>query len=184
MLTLATMAENKPATLKETLMRFAPAAAALSLMVAVTASVGNAQDRAPDPRAVALVTEGQAQLAAGEIQGAIDSFEAALVIDPSYSDVYVNLAAAARAEGLQGSAIRYYRIARERDPGNLAAIAGEGEALVEKGALNAARANLAVLESTCGSTCTETLQLAAAIDRGPPVMTAEVVQPTDDISQN
>ena len=41
------------ASLKEFAMRFAPAAAALSLLVAVTASVGMAGDRAPDPRSAA-----------------------------------------------------------------------------------------------------------------------------------
>ena len=184
MLTLPQMADTKPATFKETFMRFAPAAAALSLLVAVSASVGHAGSYDPDPRARALVAEGQAQLAQGDTQGAIDSFEAALALDPAYTEVYVQLAEAARADGLQGKAIRYYREAQERDPENFAAISGEGEALVEKGALSAARENLAELQSLCGDSCEETMQLAAAIDRGPPVMTAEVVQPTDEVSQN
>lgn len=165
-------------------MRYAPFAVALSLFVAVTASVGNASDRAPDPRAAALVAEGQAQLGRGDTQGAIDSFEAALVIDPGFTDVYLSLADAARAEGLQGKAIHYYRQVRLRDPQNLAAIAGEGEALVEKGALSAARENLATLSSLCGETCVQTVQLAAAIQAGPPVMTAEAVTPADGVTQN
>ena len=45
------------------------------------------------------------------------------------------VAEAARADSLQGKAIRYYREALTREPRNLAAIAGEGEALVEKGAI-------------------------------------------------
>ena len=165
-------------------MRFAPAAAALSLVALMTASLGSAQDYQPSARAQALVSEGQAELAAGDTQGAIDAFEAALVVDPGYTDVYLNLAAASRAEGLQGKAIHYYREARERDPDNLLAIAGEGEALVEKGALTAARENLSELQSRCGDTCTETLQLAAAIDRGPPVMTAEAITIEEDVTQN
>jgi len=169
---------------KEYLMRFGPAAAALSLMVAVTASVGHASVSPPDPRAEALVAEGQAQLAAGETQAAIDSFEAALAVDPGYTDVYLALAEAARADGLQGKAIRYYREAREREPENLAAISGEGEALVEKGALSAARENLQILQSMCGDGCTETMQLAAVIEQGPPVLTAEVVSPDEDVTQN
>ncbi|WP_340587897.1 tetratricopeptide repeat protein [Erythrobacter alti] len=165
-------------------MRFGPAAAALSLLVAVSASVGHASVTPPDPRAEALMAEGQAQLAAGETQAAIDAFEAALVVDPGYNAVYIALAEAARADGLQGKAIRYYREARERDPQNLAAISGEGEALVEKGALSAARENLAILQSMCGDSCAETVELAAAIQAGPPVMTAEVVSPEDDVTQN
>ncbi|WP_156167434.1 tetratricopeptide repeat protein [Aurantiacibacter marinus] len=165
-------------------MRFGPAAAALSLLFAVNASVGYASVSPPDPRAEALVAEGRAQLTAGDTQAAIDSFEAALALDPAYTDVYLSLAEAARADGLQGKAIRYYREARGREPENLAAIAGEGEALVEMGALSAARENLAVLQSMCGDGCAETIELAAAIAQGPPVMTAVVVSPADEVTQN
>lgn len=165
-------------------MRFGPAAAALSLFVAVSASVGHASNHAPDPQAEALVAEGRAQLAEGDTQGAIDAFEAALTVDPGYTQIYLELAEVARVEGLQGKAIRYYREARERDPQNLAAISGEGEALVEKGALSAARENLEVLESMCGTGCAETLQLAAAINQGPSVMTAEMVSPAEEVTQN
>ncbi|APE28548.1 tetratricopeptide repeat protein [Aurantiacibacter gangjinensis] len=165
-------------------MRYAPAAAALSLVFAVQASIGLAQDERADPRAQALVAEGRAQLEAGQTQEAITSFEAALAVSPGYTQVYLDLADVARAEGLQGRAIHFYREAQERDPMNLAAISGEGEALVEKGALTAARENLSRLQDLCGDTCTETIQLAAAIDRGPPVMTAEAVQPDDEVTQN
>lgn len=165
-------------------MRFAPAAAALSLLFAATASVSHASWYDPDPVAQALVAEGQALLAEGDTQGAIDMFETALAVDPGYTDIYLRLAEAARAEGLQGKAIGYYREARARDPQNLAAIAGEGEAMVEKGALQAAEANLAVLQSMCGDTCPEAARLAAVIEAGPPVLRAEVVDPTDGVTQN
>ena len=167
-------------------MRFAPPAAALALLFAISASVGMGQTaiREPDPRAMAMVAEGRASLAAGDTQGAIDYFEAALVLDPAMTVIYLDLAAAARAEGLQGKAIHFYREAREREPDNLAAISGEGEALVEKGALTAARENLTELESRCGEGCTETRQLAAAIAAGPPVMTAEAITPDPALSQN
>jgi tetratricopeptide (TPR) repeat protein len=171
-------------SLKETMMRFAPPAAALSLVLAVSASITQAEIRTPDPLAVAMAEEGRAQLAMGDTQGAIDYFEAALVLDPAMTVIYLDLAAAARAEGLQGKAIHFYREAREREPDNLAAISGEGEALVEKGALTAARENLTELESRCGEGCTETRQLAAAIAAGPPVMTAEAITPDPALSQN
>ncbi len=154
-------------------MRFAPPAAALALAFAISASVGTAREIAPDPLAASLLAEGRAALSGGDTQGAIDAFEAALVVDPAYSAIYLDLAQAARAEGLQGKAIKYYREAQERDPDNFAAISGEGEALVEKGALARARQNLVELEERCGETCVETMELAAMIERGPPVMTAE-----------
>ena len=165
-------------------MRFAPPAAALALLATISASAGYAGERHPAPRAVALAMEGRAILATGDTQAAIDAFEAALVIDPGFTAIYIDLAQAARADGLQGKAIHYYREARKRDPDNLAAISGEGEALVEKGALTAARENLAELASLCGNECSETIQLAEAIAAGPPVMTAEAVSPESALSQN
>jgi hypothetical protein len=47
-----------------------------------------------------------------------------------------------------------------------------------------ARRNLAKLESLCGASCMETQELAAAIQSGPPVMTAEVVAPVQMVTQN
>lgn len=149
-------------------MRFAPAAAALSLAFAVTASVTSAGERAPDPRAAVLIAQGQAALDAGESQAAVDAFEAALAVDPGYTPIFVELGKAARQVGLQGKAIRYYREALERDPGNFAAMSGEGAALVEKGALEKAKRNLVKLQSLCGDSCPETLALQSTIARGVP----------------
>ena len=166
-------------------MRFAPAAAALSLALAVTASVGYGAARDPDPRAGVLIAEGRAALANGDTQGAIDAFEAALAVDPGHTAIFLDLAQVARSEELQGKAIRYYREALDRDPGNLAAIAGEGAALAEKGAIEKARANLAKLQSMCGAGCAETRELASAIAAGPHerVQTAEVVLPESKVTQ-
>lgn len=168
-------------------MRFAAPALALSLAVAVTASVGMTAERQPDPRAADLVAQGKGELAAGKVQAAIDSFEAALAVDPGYTAVYLQLGEAARHEGLQGQAIHYYRLALERDPKNLAAISGEGQALLEKGAVEKAKRNLAQLQSLCGGTCSETQKLAAAIQAGPPrqpVLTAEAVSADPVVTQN
>lgn len=156
-------------------MRFAAPAAALSLCLAITASISYAgAGAAPDPRAAALIAQGQQALAAGQTEAAIDAFEAALAVDPSYTPILVNLAEASRQQGLQGKAIRYYREALERDPGNFAAIAGEGSALVEKGALEKAKRNLATLQSLCGDQCPETVALQSSIARGvPPRLAAE-----------
>jgi tetratricopeptide (TPR) repeat protein len=154
--------------LKELLMRFAPAAAALSLCLAMSASVLNAgAGAAPDPRAAALIAQGQRALAAGETQAAIDAFEAALAVDPAHTPIFIDLAAAARQQGLQGKAIGYYREALAREPGNFAAISGEGAALVEKGAVEKAKRNLARLQSLCGDRCPETMALQSTIARGP-----------------
>lgn len=167
-------------------MRYTPAAVALSLLAAVTASVSYGATRQPDPRAAQLVAEGRSELASGQVQAAVDSFEAALVIDPAHTAVYLDLAEAARLQGMQGKAIHYYREALEREPNNLAAISGEGAALMEKGAVEKARRNLAQLESMCGDNCTETRELAAVIARGPQpkVLTAEAITPSTAVTKN
>ncbi|MDJ0641654.1 MAG: tetratricopeptide repeat protein [Erythrobacter sp.] len=163
-------------------MRFAPAAAALSLFLAATASVTGAEERAPDPRAETLIAQGQASLKAGDTQAAIDAFEAALAVDPGYTPIFLELAEAARQDGLQGKAIRYYREALNRDPGNFAAISGEGAALVEKGALEKAKRNLARLQSLCGSNCPETVALQTTIAAGPPARLAAETDPATPAS--
>lgn len=147
-------------------MRFAPAAAALSLVLALSASVLHADERKPEPRAAQLIAEGEAALKADDAQAAIDAFEAALAVDPAHTPIFLKLAEAARIDGLQGKAIRYYREALERDPDNFAAISGEGVALVEKGALEKAKRNLTKLESLCGSSCPETENLKLSIASG------------------
>lgn len=161
-------------------MRYAPAAAALSLALALSASVGFAGARAPAPGAASLIVQGEGLLRAGDTQGAVDAFEAALAVDPGHTPILIRLAEAARASDLQGKAIRYYREALEREPQNLDALAGEGAALAEKGALAKAKEKLAQVEAACGSgSCAPAQSLNAAIARGPifRVQTAEVVLP-------
>ncbi|KEO87363.1 hypothetical protein EH30_06940 [Erythrobacter sp. JL475] len=169
---MANAYQSRLSASKELFMRFAPVAAALSLFLATTASVTSAGEREAEPRAAMLIAEGRAALEAGDVQAAIDSFEAALAVDPGYTPIFLDLAEAARRDGLQGKAIRYYREALARDPGNFAAISGEGEALVEKGAIEKAQRNLSRLESLCGESCPETVALKATIAAGPPARLA------------
>lgn len=167
-------------------MRYAPAAAALSLALALSASTGFAAPRAPAPRAATLIAEGNAALRADDAQGAVDAFEAAFAVDPGYTPILLRLAEAARAGDLQGKAIRYYREALAREPKNIDALAGEGAALAEKGALAKAKERLALVEKRCGNNpCVAAQTLSAAIARGPTVriQTAEAVLPDANPAQ-
>lgn len=167
-------------TLREILMRFTPATLALSLALALTSSVAWTAAPLPlEPRAAALVGEGQAALAAGKVEAAIDAFEAALAVQPGSARITLELAEATRIQGLQGKALRYYRAALESEPRNFAAIAGEGLALVDKGAVEKARRNLARLQTVCGADCPETKRLAAALAAGP--ATAANAAPTERV---
>lgn len=168
-------------------MRFMPAALALSLLAAVTGSGALSAPPSPlAPRAEALVRQGQAELTAGNTDGAFDAFEAALAIQPGSPQIYILLAEASRRSGMQGKALRFYREALASDPQNLAAISGEGAALVEKGAVDRARRNLTRLQGLCGDNCEATRQLSAAISKGPSqrIVTAEALTPEPVVSDN
>ena len=172
---------------REPLMRFMPAALALSLFAAVTASGALSAPPSPlSPRAQELVRQGQAELTAGNSDGAFDAFEAALAVQPGSPQIYILLAEASRRNGMQGKALRYYREALANDPQNLAAISGEGAALVEKGAVDRARRTLTRLKALCGEGCEPPGQLSAAIARGPApgVITAEAVTSEPVVSDN
>lgn len=168
-------------------MRYAPAAIALSLLVAVTASVGRAGDVAPaDPRVDALLSAGRAQLDAGNSESAVGVFESALALDPGHIGTYLALGDAERAMGMPGKAIHYYREALSRDPNNLAAISGEGSAFADTGAVDRARGNLARLEGLCGTSCGAAKSLSAVIARGPlpRVVSADSVKPEPKVESN
>jgi tetratricopeptide (TPR) repeat protein len=175
------------ASAKDLLMRYTPAALALSLLVAVTASASFSSTPQPlDPRAAALLNQGRAELAAGRVNDAVDDYESALTVQPGSIAVLLNLAEATRRQGMQGKALHYYREALQTEPSNLLALSGEGAAFAEKGAIEKARRNLAQLQGLCGSDCEATRQLAEAIAKGPAqrVVSAEAIKPAPVVSQN
>ncbi len=152
-------------TLTLRVLRWAPAVAALTLTLAITASVGSLSTAPPDPRALAMVELGRDAMSEGDANAAIDAFEAALALDPGYAEAFVALADATRTQGLPGKSIDYYRRVLERDPSNHAALAGHGQALVAQGAIAQAERNLALLRSRCGRNCAETEALRLAIQQ-------------------
>lgn len=151
-------------------MRFSPLAIAVSLAFATVSSsvYGQQADDEIDPRSVALVSEGRAALAAGDAERALGLVESALAVDPRNRDGYIALAEVAHARDLPGQAIRYYREALSMEPNDLAALRGQGEVLVERGAVERARDNLARIEAICETTCPPATSLAATIAAGPP----------------
>lgn len=151
-------------------MRFYPVALALSLALAASASsvIGQRPDDQINPKSSALVARAAAARAAGNLPQASDLLETALAVDPRNRAAFVALAGVAQAQGLQGKAIRLYGDALLLDPNDTAALAGQGEAMVQKGAVERAKVNLAKLETLCKAPCTATARLSAAIAKGPP----------------
>jgi len=85
---------------RELLMRYYPAALALSLLVGLSASASWSAPATPlDPRAAALQAQGRASLSAGNIDAATDAFEAALAVQPGQVTLVLDLAEAARRQG-------------------------------------------------------------------------------------
>lgn len=167
--------------LVETLMRLTPPAIALAALLATVSSVSHGERTLTgiDARSVALVAQGNAAAAAGHYEAANDALETALAVDPRNRLAFTALARVAVKQGLPGKAIRFYREALLMEPNDVEALAGQGEALVAKGAIVKARENLARLKGLCVGSCPAQAQLAAAIERGAagPELSAQAVTP-------
>jgi Tfp pilus assembly protein PilF len=167
--------------LVETLMRLTPPAIAIAVLLATVSSVSHGQrpDSQIDARSLALLKMGQADADAGRYDSANDALESALAVDPKNRSAFLALANVAKKQGLPGKAIRLYREALLIEPNDVAALAGQGEALVIKGAVTKARENLAKVKTLCLATCPEQVALAAAIERGGsgPALSAQTVTP-------
>jgi tetratricopeptide (TPR) repeat protein len=152
------------------MMRFTPIALAAAIGLATVASSGQGQrpDDQIEPRSAALVGQARTESAAGRHSQAIDLLETALAIDPRNRPAFIALARVALAQRLPGKAIRYYSSALQIEPNDVDALAGQGEAYVQRGAVDRARRNLERLRTVCGQECPQATNLAAVIQRGPP----------------
>ena len=151
-------------------MRFSPMTLALSLTLLTVSSGVNGQ-RADDqinPKSLALLAEGQNQLKAGNLSAANDALETALAVDPRNRAAFIALGRVAQAQALPGKAIRLYFEALSLEPNDVTALSAQGEAMVQRGAVERARANLARVRALCKGECAPATQLAAAIAKGPP----------------
>jgi Tfp pilus assembly protein PilF len=106
--------------------------------------------------------------AAGQHSQAIDMLETALAVDPRNRQAYVALARVAQAQKLPGKATRLYAEALKLEPNDVGALAGQGEALVQRGAVERAKRNLERIKTLCKNPCPHATTLAAAIAKGPP----------------
>jgi tetratricopeptide (TPR) repeat protein len=143
--------------------------------VALAAPV--AGQRADDqilPKSIELQREAKAAVAAGKLEQAEDLLETALAVDPRNRWAYVDIARVAEKQHLFGKAIRMTSKALILEPNDPDAIAVQGEAMVEMGAIPRAQANLQKLQAICGAKgCPQVAQLSAAISRGPTVASAK-----------
>jgi Tfp pilus assembly protein PilF len=171
----------------ENLMRLTPIALSLALALATMASAGHGQrpDDQIDPRSAALAQQAEALTAAAQYEQAVDLLETALAVDPRNRAAYIALARVAQGQKLPGKAIRLYNEALKLEPNDVTALAGQGEALVQRGAVERAKRNLEKVKAACKSQCPQATTLAAAIAKGPPpeVLTARAPEPATPATQ-
>lgn len=127
------------------------------------------------PRSVALLKQGETAADAGKYIEADDNFEAALAVDPRNRAAFVAMARVASKQKLYGQAIRFTNKALSLEPTDRAALAVQGQAMVELGAAARAREVLVKLQTVCAGACPEAATLSASIARGP---TLASVKPT------
>jgi tetratricopeptide (TPR) repeat protein len=157
-------------------MRFLPhlLAAGLVGLALASPSISQRADDQIQPRSLELQRQARALMAAGKIEDADDLLETALAVDPRNRGAFVDLARVAEKQHLFGKAIRMTSKALLLEPNDPDAIAVQGEAMVELGALPRAQANLQKLQTICGAKgCPQVAQLTSAINRGPTVASAK-----------
>lgn len=147
-------------------MRFTPATLALAsvLLTVSSAGIGQRADSQISPLSLEWQARGEQAKAAKDFMAANDALESALAADPRNRRAFVLLGEIAREQGLQGKAIRFYNEALVLDPADMDALAGQGQAMVEKGALEQARANIARMKSVCRKDCPQIDILAASVE--------------------
>jgi Tfp pilus assembly protein PilF len=143
--------------------------------VALAAPVaGQRPDDQIAPKSVELQRQARELMAAGKLEQAEDALETALAVDPRNRTAFVDMARVAEKQHLFGKAIRMTNKALLMEPNDPDAIAVQGEAMVELGAVPRAQANLQKLQQICGAkACPQVAELSAAISRGPTVASAK-----------
>lgn len=143
--------------------------------------VGQRSDNQLHPRSVELLRQGETHLAAGRLVEADDALETALAVDPRNRAAFVTLARVAHKQKLYGQAIRFTNRALALEPNDLDALAVQGEAMVELGAVARAQQNLVKLQRLCPSGCRQLSSLSSAISRG---QTVAAVRPVPEPKTN
>ena len=157
-------------------MRLTPFVLCLGLVASTlpVAVVGQRPDDEIAPQSVALLKQGETLLTQGKLLEADDAFESALIVDPKNRAAFTAMARVSIKQKLYGQAIKLTNKALALEPTDRDAIAVQGEAMVELGALPRAKENLAKLQKLCGNSgCPQVATLSTAIARGPALAAAK-----------
>lgn len=167
-------------------MRLTPIALTVAIALATMASSGQGQrpDDQIDARSVEMARRGEALVGQSKYNEATDLFETALAVDPRNRQAYIGLARAAQGQKLPGKAIKFYFEALKLEPNDVVALAGQGEAMVQRGAVARAQKNLDKIRTLCRNACPQVTTLAAAIAKGPPPEALTARTPAPPANQN
>jgi len=160
----------------EILMRLSPFVFCLGLAASTlpVAVIGQRPDDQIAPKSMELLKQGETLLSQGKFIEADDALETALIVDPKNRAAFVAMARVSIKQKLYGQAIRLSNKALLLEPTDRDALAVQGEAMVELGALPRAKENLTKLQKLCGNTgCPQVATLSTAIARGPALAAAK-----------
>ena len=165
-------------------MRFSPLVLMLGLAASTLAipAVGQRPDSQIAPRSIEYAKRGEAALAAGNFLAADDALETALILDPRNRAAFRTMARVAMKQRLFGQAIRLTNKALALEPTDRDALALQGEAMVEAGAVPRARETLSKLQKLCAGPCPQAASLSAAIARGPAMAEVAKTSPVKKIN--
>ena len=142
--------------------------------VAVPAAGQKRSDDQIAPKSVELMQQAKSLATTGKYDEAQTALEASLAVDPRNRAAYVESARVAEKQKLYGKAIRLANKALSMEPNDIDALAVQGQAMVELGALARAKDNLAKIKTICTKGCPQATLLAGVIGRGPTVASATV----------
>jgi len=142
--------------------------------VAVPAAGQKRSDDQIAPKSIELMQQARSLATAGKYDEAQTALEASLAVDPRNRAAYVEAARVAEKQKLYGKAIRFTNKALSMEPNDIDALAVQGEAMVELGAVARARDVLTKIKTICTKGCPQATQLAGVIGRGPTVASATV----------
>lgn len=140
-------------------------AVALALALAAAPALGfdTGGDDSDAAASVPTLADARADIRSKDWKAAIDKLMAIVAADPGSADAYNLLGYSFRNAGNISRAMQAYNKALGLNPNHTGALEYQGVLFVMLGDLDKANANLAKLETICGTSCEEYEDLAEAI---------------------
>jgi Tfp pilus assembly protein PilF len=113
-----------------------------------------------------LAARAQSAAAQNKTSDALDLYEAAVAADPKNIAAYVGLGHTYEAIGMQGRALRYYRLALDINPNDVGALEAQATGMIAKGAPTKAQVPLDRLRKLCPKGCPALARVDAAFAKG------------------